>query len=196
MKRLAAIIFAIFLIACSTIAIAHSGRTDGSGGHKDNKNASGLGSYHYHCGGNPPHLHSRGVCPYASGSTSSGTGSSGSGSSTNATRKPSSTATVKPTQRPMETVPPYLIEDDGYLEGFVYGETIVKNVNVRNSPSTKSDLITRIRDQGCMVEVSGVFYGNDGQMWYSIWLEKEKQEAFVLAEFINIILDVDVASGF
>lgn len=43
---------------------AHSGRTDSNGGHKDNKNKSGLGSYHYHCGGNPPHSHSGGVCPY------------------------------------------------------------------------------------------------------------------------------------
>jgi hypothetical protein len=48
---------------------AHSGRTDSSGGHKDNKNKSGLGSYHYHCGGNPAHLHKNGVCPYDSSSS-------------------------------------------------------------------------------------------------------------------------------
>ena len=47
-----------------TCSFAHSGRTDASGGHRDNKNVSGLGYYHYHCGGNPPHLHSNGVCPY------------------------------------------------------------------------------------------------------------------------------------
>lgn len=47
---------------------AHSGRTDANGGHKDNKNVSGLGSYHYHCGGYPAHLHPNGVCPYAAGS--------------------------------------------------------------------------------------------------------------------------------
>ena len=51
-------------------AQAHSGRTDSSGGHKDNKNKSGLGSYHYHCGGNPPHLHSGGACPYRTTVTS------------------------------------------------------------------------------------------------------------------------------
>ena len=50
---------------------AHSGRTDASGGHHDNKNVSGLGSYHYHCGGHPAHLHSGGVCPYSSSSSSS-----------------------------------------------------------------------------------------------------------------------------
>lgn len=44
---------------------AHSGRTDANGGHRDNKNVSGLGYYHYHCGGHPAHLHPNGVCPYA-----------------------------------------------------------------------------------------------------------------------------------
>ena len=68
-----------------TTVEAHSGRTDSRGGHKDNKNKSGLGSYHYHCGGNPPHLHTDGICPYANGTTSSSSspsGSSGSSSST------------------------------------------------------------------------------------------------------------------
>lgn len=32
-------------------AEAHQGRTDAQGGHHDYKNKSGLGSYHYHCGG-------------------------------------------------------------------------------------------------------------------------------------------------
>lgn len=46
------------------ITFAHSGRTDSNGGHRDNKNKSGLGRYHYHCGGHPAHLHANGVCPY------------------------------------------------------------------------------------------------------------------------------------
>ena len=55
------------LFNCS---FAHSGRTDASGGHRDNKNVSGLGYYHYHCGGNPPHLHSNGICPYKTSTSS------------------------------------------------------------------------------------------------------------------------------
>ena len=43
-------------------AAAHPGRTDANGGHRDNKNKSGLGSYHYHCGSHPAHLHPNGVC--------------------------------------------------------------------------------------------------------------------------------------
>lgn len=58
------IILSVILIGAN--AYAHSGRTDSRGGHKDNKNKSGLGSYHYHCGGYPAHLHTNGVCPYSS----------------------------------------------------------------------------------------------------------------------------------
>lgn len=57
-------------IAFSMSAFAHSGRTDSSGGHRDNKNASGLGSYHYHHGYSA-HLHTNGICPYSSTPSSS-----------------------------------------------------------------------------------------------------------------------------
>lgn len=66
MKKFGQILIAFTCTAALVLsaASAHSGRTDGSGGHKDNKNKSGLGSYHYHCGGYPPHLHDGGYCPY------------------------------------------------------------------------------------------------------------------------------------
>ena len=54
----------VMLTNTAFVAFAHSGRTDSSGGHHDNKNKSGLGSYHYHCGGYPAHLHENGYCPY------------------------------------------------------------------------------------------------------------------------------------
>lgn len=65
------------------IAEAHSGRTDANGGHHDYKNKSGLGSYHYHCGGHPAHLHPNGVCPYASNSQSSSSSSTAKSTSAN-----------------------------------------------------------------------------------------------------------------
>ena len=75
----------ILLIILSIISIgvnayAHSGRTDSNGGHRDNQNKSGLGSYHYHCGGHPAHLHTNGVCPYSSSSSSSKSSTSSSSS--------------------------------------------------------------------------------------------------------------------
>lgn len=61
-------ILTIILCLClSVTAIAHPGRTDANGGHRDKKNVSGLGSYHYHHG-YPAHLHPNGVCPYENNS--------------------------------------------------------------------------------------------------------------------------------
>ena len=65
-KRVSAILSFIFIMSLCVSVFAHSGRTDSKGGHKDNKNVSGLGSYHYHCGGHPPHLHTNSICPYSS----------------------------------------------------------------------------------------------------------------------------------
>lgn len=67
MKKVAIKILSSLLCAAllSLPALAHSGRTDASGGHRDNKNVSGLGSYHYHHGYSA-HLHPNGVCPYTS----------------------------------------------------------------------------------------------------------------------------------
>lgn len=73
-KRIVSIItICILMLTVPFVIFAHSGRTDSNGGHKDNKNKSGLGSYHYHCGGYPAHLHKNGVCPYKGGSTSTST---------------------------------------------------------------------------------------------------------------------------
>ena len=83
MKRKHALIAILTLVLCLAVPLgagAHSGRTDANGGHKDNKNVSGLGSYHYHCGGHEAHLHPNGVCPYASSASSSSSGSSGAAS--------------------------------------------------------------------------------------------------------------------
>jgi len=65
-KRCLVLIVFMLILAMPVMVLAHSGRTDSEGGHKDNKNKSGLGNYHYHCGGNPPHLHGGGDCPYSS----------------------------------------------------------------------------------------------------------------------------------
>ena len=64
LKVMSVLLSAMFLLSVSVSA--HSGRTDSSGGHRDNQNKSGLGSYHYHCGGYPAHLHPDGICPYNS----------------------------------------------------------------------------------------------------------------------------------
>ena len=56
MKRNKVKIISFLLIVISAVSIgfntyAHSGRTDSNEGHRDNKNKSELGNYHYHYGG-------------------------------------------------------------------------------------------------------------------------------------------------
>ena len=91
------VLLLVFCLLFSSVCFAHSGRTDSSGGHKDNKNASGLGSYHYHCGGYPAHLHTGGVCPYTGGgsTSSSSTSSSSSSSSTTTTTVQNNVTSIK-----------------------------------------------------------------------------------------------------
>lgn len=105
-KLLISILMMTIIICASLSTFAHSGRTDSSGGHKDNKNASGLGSYHYHCGGYPAHLHTNGICPYSSNKTSKSTSSSsmsssGSNKSSSSTSKSSTTSS---TSSPITTI--------------------------------------------------------------------------------------------
>ena len=72
-KKLITVVMSITMISIGSFSYAHSGRTDSSGGHCDNKNKSCLGSYHYHCGGYQAHLHNNGVYPYTGDGNSSGT---------------------------------------------------------------------------------------------------------------------------
>ncbi len=69
LKKICTILI-IMMICIVTVCYGHSGRTDSNGGHRDNKNSSGLGSYHYHCGGHPAHLHENGICPYDNNNSS------------------------------------------------------------------------------------------------------------------------------
>src|SRR5574344_361303 len=117
-----ALIMLIMLISLANTVLAHSGRTDSNGGHKDNKNKSGLGSYHYHCGGHPAHLHTNGVCPYAS--------SKGSSSSTSSNTSNSSNSKSTTTKTPVAT--PATISVTG----------IQINENIENIDVGKSEKIT------------------------------------------------------
>ncbi|WMM25637.1 peptidoglycan-binding protein [Tissierella sp. MB52-C2] len=86
-RRITSLMLAATIALTPATTLGHPGKTDSNGGHKDNKNKSGLGSYHYHCGGNPAHLHSDGVCPYSSSSAKSSTSSTKKSSTSTADKK-------------------------------------------------------------------------------------------------------------
>lgn len=99
LKKLCTLFLAMALVIAQIgIVSAHSGRTDSQGGHRDNKNASGLGYYHYHCGGYSPHLHPNDVCPYSSNSSNSSTVKKKTGTKKTVTSKYYKKSTVKKVQ--------------------------------------------------------------------------------------------------
>lgn len=117
MKGLIALL--MVLIALSSSALAHSGRTDSSGGHYDRS----TGEYHYHHG-YPAHQHTDGICPYDfDDRTGENSGSSSGGSSSGAavvivpTAAP--TSTVEPVPTPSPIVPDET-EDNVFGNAFTY----------------------------------------------------------------------------
>lgn len=132
-KEVVAIVVVLVALLCMpTVGYAHKGRTDANGGHKDNKNASGLGPYHYHCGGYPAHLHDGGVCPYTSSAPA--TTSVQCTPTTQSTTKTTSSTSTKTT--PVEVKASKIEIDVTELE-LLIGETKVLTATV--SPSNAKD---------------------------------------------------------
>lgn len=137
-KMLITILMIIAIILFLNLdSFAHSGRTDSNGGHKDNKNASGLGSYHYHCGGNPPHLHTNGVCPYSSNKTTKSTSSSSNSSTSNTSNKSSTTSSTS--------------------SSYSSTTSSASNTNTNSTTTTKPTTITateiKINQGNCSIEI-------------------------------------------
>lgn len=151
MKKYIKKILSVFIVIIGIVAIqisvySHSGRTDANGGHRDNKNKSGLGSYHYHCGGHPAHLHPNGVCPYASSSKSStSSSSSSSGSGSNSSSSPSSnskTTTSKPS-----TIAVTEIQIDKKVEDMEIGDNEKLTAVITPSNATDQNISWKSSDE-------------------------------------------------
>ncbi len=161
-------ILAILMLAGSVMTVsAHSGRTDSSGGHKDNQNKSGLGYYHYHCGGYPAHLHTNGVCPYKNNSSYSDT------SAWTGTSAWTSENTVTTTQNQLNSQ-----QQDGVI-GSVVTTDIKAYINGAEIPAYNVDgnmviIGADLRSYGFdvvyddTVRTSSVFLSADGGTWNPI----------------------------
>lgn len=144
-------IISILLIALSIIlmginAYAHSGRTDSSGGHKDNKNKSGLGSYHYHCGGHPAHLHTNGVCPYSSNSSSSKSSTPSSSSSKSSSNTSSSPSSKTTTITVPETIDVTGIQINESINSIEVGKSKILTATITPSNATDKNITWKSSD--------------------------------------------------
>lgn len=157
-KIVTIVLLCVLSIAICNITFAHSGKTDSNGGHKDNKNKSGLGSYHYHCGEYPAHLHTNGVCPYSSNSstaanknskTTSKTSSSSTGSNSSANSKSTITSTVASqstsatysSSKTQNTIEAQSIDKKGE------GNNIVNNITMENAQNN-IDIVSGTDSEG------------------------------------------------
>lgn len=118
-------IILICIMSIEIISYAHSGRTDGSGGHHDNQNKSGLGNYHYHCGGHPAHLHTNGVCPYAE----------------------KSTVTTSSTPTKIEVDQVSILDSKEEIKA---GDTVQLSVNVEPTDATNKNVIWKSSDESVL----------------------------------------------
>lgn len=136
-KILSILMAALCIISIGLNAYAHSGRTDANGGHKDNKNKSGLGSYHYHCGGHPAHLHTNGVCPYSSSKKS--TSSSSSNKST--TKTTTNSITKAPTQTTSQAATKDSKQEDNTVvtTAAIYNSGTTNNMNTNTIASSENN---------------------------------------------------------
>ena len=166
-KKIGSVVIIILaIISIQMNVYSHSGRTDANGGHKDNQNKSGLGSYHYHCGGHPAHLHPNGVCPYSASSqsgtssSSSGSGSgsssrtssgsssgSGSGSSSGSSSSPSPSSTSITTTTIPSTVEVTEIQIEEKIEDMEIGESQKLTVTIIPNNATDKNVTWQSSDE-------------------------------------------------
>ena len=145
-KIVSALIIILSILSIQISVYSHSGRTDANGGHKDNQNKSGLGSYHYHCGGHPAHLHPNGVCPYSSSSQSS-TSSSSSGSSSTSGSSSSSSSSSKTTTSVPSTIAVTEIQIEEKIEDMEIGENEKLTAIITPSNATDKNVTWKSSDE-------------------------------------------------
>lgn len=146
-KIISNLLIILSIISICVNVYAHSGRTDSNGGHKDNKNKSGLGSYHYHCGGHPAHLHTNGVCPYASSSSSSKSGTSSSSSSSKSITSSSSSSSTKPTSTIPTTIAVTNIKINENVKNMKEGESQKLTATVTPDNATNKNITWKSSDE-------------------------------------------------
>lgn len=184
-KTLLLALFAMIIIQVASFA--HSGRTDKYGGHKDNQNKSGLGSYHYHCGGYPAHLHTNGVCPY-SGSGNSSSNSSNSSTKSNSTNKSNynnttnnskNSTTVKPAEVLVQNVE---IQNKANFSELMVGESVKLNAIVQPENATSKDITwTSSNEQIAIVDSSGEVQAiSEGKVTITAKSNNSKQDSLNL----------------
>lgn len=196
-RRNAALLFFIFIVSFCVSVSAHPGGVDQSGGHKDKKNVSGLGSYHYHCDGHPEHLHGpSGLCPYSKAYESYKANvdkllaymkKAGGDSETPPDHTLFSQEDISAIQTLLlsEHMPFKLTQALLESEETQYAKTNVKGLNVRKKPSTKASKALMVNVTGTPVLIKKL--SDDGWCEIQVLDDNKSREGFVQIKMLNPI---------
>lgn len=170
-KILLILLTVLSIISIGANSYAHSGRTDSSGGHNDNKNKSGLGSYHYHCGGHPAHLHNNGVCPY----------SSNTGANKSSTLGPSSSST-KTTSTVPTTIAVTNVKINENVTNMKEGESKKLTVSITPNNATDKSITWKSSDESiATVSIVGeVFAKKYGTVYITAMSSNGKESTIII----------------
>ena len=97
----------------------------------------GLGSYHYHCGGHPAHLHPNGVCPYSSSSSSKSNNNKSTTSSNKNVVQTTAPATIAVTE----------IKINEKIESLEVGESQTLTATITPNNATDKKIIWKSSDE-------------------------------------------------
>lgn len=189
-KILIAIIVSMMAILICNMTYAHSGRTDASGGHKDNKNKSGLGSYHYHCGGYPAHLHTNGVCPYSSearetSTVETSTVSSTESSTSSTESSPNTDVTPVSVEKEKEiptTIESEMIKINNDLKEMKVGETQQLEASILPENTTDKEITWESSDENVIkVSTTGEITAiGEGQAYITVCTSNKKTDKITI----------------
>ena len=196
-KRIAAMLLFVFILSICVSVSAHPGGIDKSGGHKDKKNVSGLGSYHYHCDGRAAHLHGpSGLCPYSKAYESYKSTvdellvymkKAGGESGTPPDHTLLSQEDISAIQALLlnELMPFKLTQALLESEETQYAKTNVKGLNVRKKPSTKAAKAFMINVTGTHVLIKDL--ADDGWCEIKVFDDNKSREGFVQMKMLDLI---------
>lgn len=189
-KVVSILLISISIILLGANTYAHSGRTDSSGGHRDKKNKSGLGGYHYHCGGYPAHLHENGVCPYSSNKK---TTSSSSSSSSNTKKQTSSSVSATGIEI-NETIQEMQVGENKTLTATIKPSNVTnKNITWKSSDenivAVSSNGKIEAKKSGAVEIIASTSNGKTSTIRINVKEQPKKEEASVVQVVAPIVND-------
>lgn len=180
----------LILLLLPGLAMAHPGGVDANSGHRDKKNVSGLGSYHYHCQGTDAHQHVWGLCPYRDDYQEYKTARARMGELLSIWRETPDEWNEE-LRRELcqmichEKMPFRQKEELLGKEDISFAVSNIKGLNIRKKPKSSSTQVEVISVTGSPVLLTGA----EADGWYPVlyWKQGKNIQGYVMAKYLESI---------